>query len=773
MVNNLKIRSIGEVLTDHVQKLADKEAIITLNVDSDTTQVISYKMLFQLVNQAVYFLTSLGIKKGDRFAILMNNTPEVLLFELAGALIGATTVPLDYKRDTLERKIFKLKDTNSKALFVKLEPDSKTDELDTIQKTYPIKIFSWSDFVKFEKLLSSKPKVGSFNSSLDVHYVILYTSGTTALPRGVLLSTRACFSNALGIINWQKLNSDTRFNIVLPLHHVNSTIFCLATLLSGGTIILNSRYSASKFWQVVAKYKATNTSIVPTILHDLLTRYDEFKAEDLDVSSLTRICIGSAPVLPEETLRFYKRFGVRVIQGYGQTETALRVSGVPIGLGEKEYLEMVRLNTIGVSLANNKVAVMDKDNNEKGEGEHGEICLSGAVLSDGYLNNPRDTALFFKKGWFHSGDLGYWKLIKGQKFYFLIGRIKEIIIKGGINFSPSAIEDGLLKNFPGIDEVAVVGFEDARMGEEIAACIVAKKGIDSQNLVQQILESGENNDIEELSPYEIPKKVFVFDSLPKTSTGKIQRFEMKKMVGKLLKDQKQLHYYVRQIFAKETKVLETAVAINNQRFAALGASLEEFKARARNGVLFGVFEEKAGLVGSLSCIRTNRQTVDSFKSWDQATAKGTLKTNDSTGDTLLCVAISVKSSKVGKNQQSGAVDESKLKELAKEEIIKYVNSKSDYVLDFHRQSKGGLPGAKVWKILEDGRKEDQSSMGYNVLMKYPSVKDVKIVRSNVQRPSILLIEQALLYAQEKGIKEVIAFSRPSGFREYLIKQLTR
>lgn len=783
-----------QILKDHAQKYGDKEAIIACDIDSGHIESISYKKLFELVNRTASFLINLGIKKGDRFSILMDNTPEVLLFELAGTLIGATTVPLDFKRDTLERKLFKLKDTGSKALFVKKEQDDSSEELKAIEKDYPIKVVSWSNFTDFEKLLpvNFEQNNSAFTDNL---YVILYTSGTTAMPRGVLLSIRACLANAQGIINWQKLTEKDRFNIVLPLHHINSTQFCLATLLSGGTIILNSRYSASKFWQIVAKFKATNTSVVPTILHDLLMRFDEFKAENLDISSLKRICIGSAPVLPEETLRFYQKFGIRVVQGYGQTETALRVAGVPVDLTEEKYLEMVRLNSIGTALSNNKVAIMDSDNNEKLEGEQGEVCMSGPVLANGYLNNPEETAWLFNKGWFHSGDLGYFKLLDGKKFYFLIGRIKEIIIKGGVNLSPSAIEDSLLKNFPEIDEVAVVGFDDIRMGEEIAACIVAKKDIDGQSLVAQIIKATEEGNIKGLSPYEFPKKVFLFDSLPKTSTGKIQRFEVKKKVSQMLKNITQLHYYVRQILPKETETLKQALAINNERFAPLTSTLEEFESRAKNGVLLGVFEEKMGLVGSLTCMRVKGQTISSMKSWTEATGNGTLKNSDPAGDTILCVAISVKSSSPvisasPRVQNSSSVillsssvipsnegiytnlDEEKLKQLAKEKIEGYVNSNLDHVLNFHRQGKAGLPGAKVWKILADGRKEDQSSMGYNVLMKYPAIDGAKLVRSNVQRPSILLIENALLYAKEKGIKEVVAFSRPSGFRQYLIKNLT-
>ncbi|MBI3576716.1 acyl--CoA ligase [Candidatus Gottesmanbacteria bacterium] len=760
------IPSLDELLIHHAQTYGSKEAIIAVDPDSDAVETITYKDLAVLVARTAYLLAGQGIKPGDRFAILMHNTPEVLLFELAGASMGATTVPLDFKRDTLERKLFKLKDTNARALFVKYEGSPNTQDETAIKKAYPkLTVKAWSTFEDFQKLLPTKPPIRQLaerKSSLDSHYVILYTSGTTAHPRGVFLSTRACIYNALGIIDWQQFTDKDRFNIVLPLHHVNSTEFCLSMLLVGGTIILNTRYSASKFWTTIAKFRATNTSIVPTILHDLLVRHDEFEKQKPNISSLKRICIGSAPVMPEETLRFYKTFGVRVTQGYGQTETALRVAGVPIDVDEKTYEQMVKSNTIGTALAYNELAIMDPDNHLMAEGKEGEICIKGPVLADGYLNAPQATANTFKRGWFHSGDLGYWKSINGTKYFFIIGRIKEIIIKGGVNISPSAIEDALLKAFPQIDEVSVVGYPDERMGEEIAAVVVCQKRF-------ALLER-----IAGISPYETPKKLFFTYSLPKTSTGKIQRVLTKQWVADKMKSEVQKHYYVRVVKLDEKDILKKAVAINNDRWVGLPATLKEFSTRAKNALLFGAFEEKEGLVGSISCLLLSQRVVDNLRTWDQATAHGALTNHDPKGDVLLCIAISVESSHPSLPSHPSHLDEKNLKKLAKQKIKDYINSDQDYVLHFHKKPKGGIAGATVWKILENGRPDDKEAMGYNVLMKYPTIDaNTKIVRSAATTPSVLLIEQALLYAKEKGISTVIAFSRPAGFKDRLVSQSRR
>ena len=751
----IPVDSVVDLLASHAKEFSQKTAIVAVNVDTDEANTISYAQLAPLVRQAAAWLSSLGIKRGDRFAILMHNVPEVLILELAGAIIGATTVPLDFKRDTPDRKLFKLKDANAKALFIKYEGEPPTDKLPDLI------IRSWITFDDFIKLLSSSTTIEKTAPSLEDYYVILYTSGTTALPKGVPLSVRACLTNAMGIVDWQKFTADDVFNIVLPLHHINSTQFALAIVLVGGTIILNSRYSASRFWHIIHTYNVTNTSIVPTILHDLLVRRNEFS----NISTLKRICIGSAPVMPEETLRFYDTFGVRVTQGYGQTETALRVAGVPIDADETMYRELVKSNTIGTELANNHLSIMDANNNEKQEGEEGEICIAGPILADGYLNNPDETAKSFKNEWFHSGDLGYWKIIGDKKYFFIIGRIKEIIIKGGVNLSPSAIEDALLKAFPEIDEVSVVGYPDKRMGEEIAAAVVLtglnpvkKQG---STLTERILDAAQNGTIPGLSRYEAPKKVFVFDSLPKTSTGKIQRVEVKKAVAELIKKEHPKHYYVRKIDGHETENMKRTLEINNARFPFVPSTLKEFIARTHNGLFFGVFEEQNGLVGSLSCVQISHP--EKINTWRGACANGTLANHDPKGDTLLCIAISVISSRRAKLVHFGSV-----KVDPKKYVREYVNSGRDHVLEFHRKPKGGIPGATVWKILENGRPEDEEAMGYNVLMKYPTIDEsLTIVRSNAPTPAVLLIEHALLYAKKHGIKHVIAFSRPSGFRKYL------
>lgn len=767
--------SIDDLLSQYAKNLGEKDAVVALDVDTENRAALSYSELAELVRKTANFLFAKGIRKGDRIAFLFHITPEVLILELAAHLIGASSVPLDAKRDTLERKIFKLKDTKAKLLFVRKDAETTDREIEELKKT--IELVVLKDGNALFELIKDQLRDFSFpvNKSLDTEYVVLYTSGTTSNPKGVPLTLKSCIANAQGIIEWQQFSEKDRFSIVLPLHHINSTIFSLSMLLVGGTIILSSRYSVSKFWDVISQEKATCTSVVPTILHDLLSRAEEFSLGSWNIASLKRILVGSAPVLPEETMRFMEVFGVDVIQGYGQTETALRVTGVPVTLEREQYLELVRKNTIGKELLHANVAILKEDGSEAKEGEEGEICIRGPVVAKEYLNSPEETEKVFGGGWFHSEDTGSFQMINGEKYFFIKGRTKEIIIKGGINMSPSAIEDALLKSFPKIDKVCVVGYEDARMGEDIAAVVVFPKDYSSdkkQEILSAIKGQGRLGHIPGLSRYESPTMVVeAKEELPTTSTGKIQRVFVKEMVAHLVREDVRPSFYCRLIQPNEKEILGKAVDINNSRWG-ISSSVAEFKERAKNGYLIGVFDEKKELWGTLSALLLPKAVLLESSTWHDITGKGSLSTHDPKGDTLVCVAISVKAREQDRDEIKISVDEDELCELAPLVVEDYLKTDLDNVVRFHRKKKGSLEkGAEVIKILPNGREEDKDSIGYNILMAYPPFAQKGIVRSHQESPSIVLLEYALSFASQHGCNEVIACSRPAQFRIHLAKAI--
>ncbi len=534
----------------------------------------------QTINQSINNLP-------PTLAFAFENTPEVILLNLAAWQAGWCSVPLDTTRDTLERKIYKLKQSNCQLLFVR-GGETKADELTTIQQELPnltiISVNSVQNLLDFANkhsldrqadatLVDRHPQLvsGSSNSvktstlissptdqqpqstkqptlttshqqlttssqqlttSSQSPALILYTSGTTALPKGAILTWNSLTANAESIADWLQFTSRDRWLVVMPLHHINSTTFSLTTLLSGGTIILVPKYSKSHFWSTLAKHACTGTSIVPTIAFDQLSETDQFDQHQANLHQLTRIQLGSAPVQPSSVKQFVDRFGIKLVQGYGQTETSLRSTGVPYPSDEKQYQWAVESNTLGTELTYTNVTVLDEVGQELPANEVGEICVRGPIIMQQYLSNSEATAEAFAHNWFHSGDTGYWKEHEGQKFFFLKGRSKEIIKKGGVLISPLAIENAVLTQYSNLQQAYVIGIPDHRLGEQIGLIGVGEPGA-----VNRLIQASKTGQLTGLEAYEFPVAGLQLndEDLPKTSTGKIQRVELRNLyAGKLL-----------------------------------------------------------------------------------------------------------------------------------------------------------------------------------------------------------------------------------------------
>ena len=529
-------KNFVHLLKDHSNRRRDHPAIVFRNLDRDVREVTTYKELEEKTSRIAGTLHyKLGVGPGDTVALSLPNCPEVSLVTLALFRLGATSVPLDPKRDVPEKKRYKLTDSGAKLLCVL--PEDVNTESEIVKDT---------QIVDTEELLS-----GEFGASPDLEpewcgdfdleqapCIVLYTSGTTGHPKGALLTRQSITSNADGIARWLGFDASERLNLVLPFHHVNSTVFSFTIFMLGATVVLNSRYSAGKFWSIVSEERATAGSIVPTIMKDLVSRWEEFRTLRPDISSLRKVMIGSAPVPAGAACKFYELYGIRLVQGYGTTEVSLRVTGVPHDLPEEDYLNALSENAAGVELANCNVKI----EGDPLQGELGEILVRGPVVSAGYLNLPEETDEVFDKGWFRTGDIGFWRALGDRKFFFVHGRRKEILIKGGVNISPIAVENALTEAIPELAAAYVVGLDDARWGEDICAAVVFKNGLsaaDQTTAAEDLVSSGRTGNIPGLSAYESPAKVIPFrvDQLPMTSTGKVQRSKLRGIVEKMIQSE--------------------------------------------------------------------------------------------------------------------------------------------------------------------------------------------------------------------------------------------
>ncbi len=531
----LSISSVFQLLERNSKKFGQKDAIVFVDPVKNSKLIMSHAELFELVQKTIYFLRNkLELKQGDSIALLMNNIPDLLVLNLAAWSCGLIVSPLSTKTDSVKTKIYKINHIKSKCLFVDLAGVCNAKkQIPKIRKSVKrLAVIDISD-----KSLSELTK-NYFGKSVAKYLVkdltktglVLFTSGTTAQPKGVVLTPHSLLANADSIVEWLNISKDERFHLVLPLSHINSIVFSLATFLAGGTAILSSKYSASKFWQIAKVTKATCSSIVPTIVHDLIND-KKTNTKLVRYLPIKRIQVGSAPVRPDDCHKFYKKFGIRLIQGYGQTETSLRSTGVPFDVNEKVFLNLLEMNTIGTELKYTNVTVLKKDGIEAKEEGEGEICVRGPIIMKLYLKNKKETDRSFKFGWFHSGDWGYFKIIDGRKYYFIKGRIKELIIKGGINISPMAVERALLAKYKTLLDVYAFPYFDKRYGGIVAAAVTLKNGkhkVNQRNFVNKIIKDGKNGLINGISDYQSPSRIFVAkDGFPKTGTGKIQRVKLR------------------------------------------------------------------------------------------------------------------------------------------------------------------------------------------------------------------------------------------------------
>jgi long-chain acyl-CoA synthetase len=770
---HLPLGSIPEFLLRLADKKPEFAAIQFYDVDHGETNIITYKRLNTLVRALAYTLQNeYHLVARDSVALHLSNSPWLLIFHLACWSIGCITVPLDLKRDDYTRKSYKISETDAK-LIVAVD----LQEVISFSSEFPSLRCIGLDQLKLDEIEVSDS--ATFVQTADLVALTLFTSGTTALPKGVQLSVRSLFLNADGIREWLEIGALDRFGIVLPLHHINSTTMCLATLLSEGTVVLCSRYSKSRFWEIMARFECTLSSIVPTICYDLLSEQYSFDLYKEQLSHLSRIQLGSAPVMASDVVSFHALYRIPLVQGYGSTETALRVSGVsPWGFDEPLYETLVQENAIGHELKWTNFTVLLADGSEAKERELGELCVRGPILFNEYLHNVSATEEALRDGWFHSGDQGYWREIENVRYFYITGRIKELIIKGGVNISPLALEDALISSFDEVKACFAVGYPDHRFGQEVAVAVVFDETLPLDRrtaLCEEIRHRALTGHITGISSYEAPRKVFdiPFSRLPMTSTGKVQRITIQKYVSEMLSPIAETSEMVfRKITPFDFQYFDLFVAMYFVRWgAALSISRETLEEAVKRGVVIGAFTRERSIPkGILFAEAISRQDLVEMPEWmriyDSVTDSLRLSRHSETGDALLLVGIATEGAGFERYDSIDEARYAQLKSLGESHIEEYLERKRDPVIGFHHRAKGGLSsGAEVMRVLKDARPKDRAALGFSVIMRYPIITHPRI--SEDASVGVQLIEAAFIYAVNSGIREVFAYSRPAGFLRWV------
>jgi len=339
---------------------------------------------------------------------------------------------------------------------------------------------------------------------------MIYTSGTTGKPKGAVLSHANLLAAARAVAQWHGLTANDRCLSSLPLYHINGQVIATLTpFVSGGSLIAPHRFSVSSWWDTVERCEATWINLVPTIIAYLLNAANIPKRYRFPRVRFGRSA--SAPLPPEQHRAFERKFAIPVIEAMGMTESSSLVFANPQDPAKRKY------GSPGLPCGVEAKVVDLKSGEDLGPNVPGEICLRGPSVMRGYYKQPELTAAALDaNGWLRTGDLGYRDT---DGYYFITGRLKELIIKGGENIAPREIDEALLRH-PAVLEAAAVGVPDADYGEDILACVVPRPGarVTEAELREFCLA--------ELGRYKTPKTFKFIDELPKGPSGKVQRLKL-------------------------------------------------------------------------------------------------------------------------------------------------------------------------------------------------------------------------------------------------------
>jgi acyl-CoA synthetase (AMP-forming)/AMP-acid ligase II len=310
-------------------------------------------------------------------------------------------------------------------------------------------------------------------------------------------------ASARHIVDHYQLTPHDTSLVVMPLFHVHGLIGAtLSTFLAGGTVVVPGRFSASAFWPTVKAHRATWYSAVPTIHQVLLSRADGDQAPKQSGLRFIRSC--SSALAPATLTQLERRFSAPVLEAYGMTEAAHQMASNPLPPAPHKP------GTVGHG-TQVEVAIMDEGGTLLAAGTQGEVVIRGPNVTRGYHNNPEANAAAFTHGWFRTGDRG---ILDGDGYLTLIGRIKELINRGGEKISPLEVDAALLSH-PAVAEAASFGAPDAKYGEEVHAAVVLKGSATEAALQAHCLKL--------LADFKVPKVVYITPELPRTATGKVQR----------------------------------------------------------------------------------------------------------------------------------------------------------------------------------------------------------------------------------------------------------
>jgi O-succinylbenzoate-CoA ligase len=507
--------NVGYMLAKRSKMHPDKEAFVEAQHDKRYT----YGQYNLNSNRIANALKEKGIVKGDRVAVLMMNSAQYMELFFAIAKIGAICVPLNC-RLVPDELTFILKDSGAKLLVYGDEVKKAVAEIFSKGDT-ATEIETWAhagsnenkdEFaLDFDQMIRTsgddEPALSAFE---DDPLFIMYTSGTTGLPKGVVHTHNTVTWAVINMDATCELRQDDRFFVPLPLFHVGALLPAIMAVYTGITVISLKAFDPSLAWKAIESERVTNSLMVPTVMNFMLQAPEK---DSCDYSSFRWASIAGAPV-PVSLLESCEKIGIRLEQLYGLTEAC----GPGCQLMGDDVAR--KPGSAGKGFLFIDVRVVDAYDKDVPTNEPGELILNGKNVMDGYWNRPKETEQALKNGWLHTGDVA---TMDEEGFIYIVDRIKDMIISGGENIYPAEIEK-VIASMPQVSAVAVIGVPDPKWGEVPMAVIApSDKELDEKVVIDYC--SGK------IARYKMPKAVTFVDELPMTSTGKIQKQVLKKQLS--------------------------------------------------------------------------------------------------------------------------------------------------------------------------------------------------------------------------------------------------
>src|SRR5437867_7547992 len=465
---------------------------------------VTYRSLRNQVEGLAATLHALGLGRGDRVAMALSNGIEVITAFFGITAAAATAAPLN-PAYTAEEFRFYLEDIEAKALIVPPGGGEQARVAAPAGTLLIEAVLTTDGQVRFDVAGSSPlPRVQTDPAPDDVA-LFLHTSGTTSRPKGVPLLHANLLASAANVVATYALTAADVSLCVMPLFHVHGLVAStLATLASGGTVVVPGKFSPLSFWRVARDYGATWYSAVPTLHQLLLARAEAGSGRPAGAERLRFIRSCSAPLAPQVMHQLEAAFGAPVLEAYGMTEAAHQMASNPLPPAQRKPGSVGRGTDV-------RIGIMDASGRHLGPGERGEVVIQGPNVTAGYENNPEANAAAFTNGWFRTGDQGF---LDADGYLTLVGRLKELINRGGEKIPPREIDEVLLAH-PSVAEAVAFGVPHPTWGEEVEAVVVVRAVVTEADLLAFCRER--------LADYKRPKRIHIAEAIPRTATGKIQR----------------------------------------------------------------------------------------------------------------------------------------------------------------------------------------------------------------------------------------------------------